>query len=704
MKPQKIIFFLFALLFFFVPLILWPYTSEVFEFNKMLLTYALGASIVSAWIARSIIEKKLIFRRTMLDIPLLIFVATQLVSTLFSIDALSSWFGYYSRFNGGLLSTVTYSLLYWAYVSNMTAKSTAKIISILLASALLVCIYGILQHFGIDKNIWIQDVQSRIFSTLGQPNWLAAWLVALIPLTWSLALNSKLESLNSKPHLKLYWLYYFLSAVFFITILYTKSRSGLLGFVVASAVFWLYTLATDRFKHWKEFVIFNLSFVILSLVIGTQYSPNIIQMLDTNRTLPSETLVQGPALEVGGTESGTIRKIVWSGALDIWKNYPVFGTGVETFAFSYYKFRPVEHNLVSEWDFIYNKAHNEYLNMAANSGSVGVISYLVLILFSGFQIMKISKNSKLQESKQISSIKLGNSKNYLGQLEQLQISSLKVGILAGYVSLLVTNFFGFSVVPTQLIFFLFPAFAVTLTLQGKVLPGLSIKKVSGRQKAGMLIIASFTLMLFYLIFNYWKADTLYTKGKEHAGAKSWQKAEQYLIEALRISPNQAIYRNELATIYTQIALMLDQNKQTEDALIYSQKAIEESAIAVAASPANVNLKRARFGIFVMLSSIDQNHILSGKDVLIEAIDQAPTDPKLHYNLGLIYARTGQKDLALSTLAKTVELKSNYKEARLAYAILLKESGESVEAKNQLLYILEFIDPNDSLTKQTLEAI
>jgi hypothetical protein len=52
----------------------------------------------------------------------------------------------------------------------------------------------------------------------------------------------------------------------------------------------------------------------------------------------------------------------------------------------------------------------------------------------------------------------------------------------------------------------------------------------------------------------------------------------------------------------------------------------------------------------------------------------------------------------------VELKANYKEARLAYGILLINEGKNSEARPQLEYILSKIDPNDSLTKQALESI
>jgi Tfp pilus assembly protein PilF len=133
-------------------------------------------------------------------------------------------------------------------------------------------------------------------------------------------------------------------------------------------------------------------------------------------------------------------------------------------------------------------------------------------------------------------------------------------------------------------------------------------------------------------------------------------------------------------------------------------AITEINKAVSLSPANVNLKRVQFSIFIILSTINPDYLVNARDALVAAVAEAPTDAKLFYNLGLVYARTGQTDLALSTLKKTVDLKANYKDARLAYAYLLINNKRYNEAKVQLNYILANIDPTDSLSKQALESI
>jgi putative inorganic carbon (hco3(-)) transporter len=673
---QKIIFVLFAILLFLVPLILWPFTSEVFEFNKMVLVYILTTLITGTWLISMILEKKIIFRRTILDIPLLVFIGSQFISTILSIDPLTSWLGYYSRFNGGLVSTACYALLYWALVSNIDAKRTMKLVYVMLGSAVLVSIYGVLEHFGIDKSIWVQDVQSRVFSTLGQPNWLAAWLIALTPITWYLVLDTGVKPKNYK-----FWVYLALSVLFFWTMIFTKSRSGYLGFAVASVIFWALTAWQKRSEIKTLFlplILVGASIFIICLISGTEWTPSIGSLIHKSTNVQVQVAQAGAtALETGGTESSTIRKIVWTGAIQIWLHYPVFGTGVETFAYSYYLYRPAEHNLTSEWDFIYNKAHNEYLNFLANSGAVGLISYLIVVGFSIYIFVKNRENL------------------------------LVMGLFAGYVSLLVTNFFGFSVVPTQLELFLFPAIVIAIANNQQPTDNKQLKKLSSFQKISMLVVVSCGLIVVFACGKYWYADTLFAMGSNYNKAGKPDVATEYLTQAVNLEPYQPLYYGDsygFASAYASLAVALNQQKQTDQATELTNMAIAEINKAVTLSPANINFKRTEFGIYIMLSTINPNYLINARDTLIAAIAQAPTDAKLYYNLGLTYARIGQTDQALSTLKKTVELKANYKDARLALAILLIDEKRNAEAKTQLNYILTNIDPNDSLTKQTLAGI
>ncbi len=460
---KRLIPIFYYLLFILVPLVWLPNTSELFEFNKLILTYILTTLIAGTWLIRMIIEKKIIFKRTILDIPLLIFLGFSILSLVFSIDVHTSWLGYYSRWNGGLLSLISYSLLYWAFVSNMDSKSALRAVRCALWAAATVAVYGSLEHFGFsiscllttgsfNVSCWVQDVQNRVFATLGQPNWLAAYIVALIfiPLSNITPFNPplKLRGGNPKGEGDI-WKISVNFAIFillFATLLFTKSRSGLLAFGISSLVFWGLSFGK---KTIMPMIIFAIS--ISSLILIFQ---NPIRDLVFKPTVAEKTV--GTALESGGTESGSIRKIVWTGATRIWtsniKNL-LIGTGPETFAMAYYQYRPLEHNQTSEWELLYNKAHNEFLNYLAATGLLGLTSYLILL----GSMLWIFKSQILNTNNQI------NSKNQIQNILDLRI--LNLGFFAGWLTISITNFWGFSVVVMQLFLFLLPAIAITLNDQ-----------------------------------------------------------------------------------------------------------------------------------------------------------------------------------------------------------------------------------------------
>jgi hypothetical protein len=56
------------------------------------------------------------------------------------------------------------------------------------------------------------------------------------------------------------------------------------------------------------------------------------------------------------------------------------------------------------------------------------------------------------------------------------------------------------------------------------------------------------------------------------------------------------------------------------------------------------------------------------------------------------------------LEKSVELKSNYRDGRLALSTAYNKLGEKEKAKEELKYVLEKINPNDEFAKNQLEEI
>ncbi|MBI2612089.1 O-antigen ligase family protein [Candidatus Gottesmanbacteria bacterium] len=689
---DKIISFSFYLLFFLVPLTFTTWSYELFEYNKMMLTYAFTIVIASTWLIKMIHNRQILIRRTPFDIPLLLFLLSLLVSTFSSIDRHVSLWGYYSRFNGGLISIISYIILYYAFVTNINNADLKKYLLTALGSGVLVAIYGILQHLGIDKHIWIQDVQNRVFSTLGQPNWLAAYLAILIPISIGFSLKefhppiagSKFQISNRR-----FIIFYLLSLIFYLTLIFTKSRSGFLGFWLVNGFFWLFLLYKFRQSILKFFLIFNFPFLILIFLFATPFEqinrftlPEIIKSgspptKTTNYKLPTTNSL----LETGITESGDIRRIVWKGALDIARAYPLFGTGPETFAFSYYKFRPQEHNMTSEWDFLYNKAHNEYLNYAATTGFLGLGTYLLLI----------------------GTVILWNIKNLTN--EKIHNSSFIIhnSLLAAWLSILITNFLGFSVVIIQIYFFLIPAMLILF----KDLPQKNLSlKVSSFIPTTISTIGISLASLYFLVrlSMAYLGDYFYAEGYKASRAGSYLDAYTKIKTAIEWNPHEVLYFDELSVSAGALAVAANSQKESTLSTQLETQAIAASNYAVTRSPQNVSFYKTRTRLFYELSEINAEYLSQAIKALETTAVLSPTDPKIYYNLGLMYGQSDQNDKAIKYLKISASLKPNYREAHLGLALYYKEVGDLENASASAQFILDKINPGDSDAKAIIDEL
>ncbi len=618
--------YLYYILFFLTPLLFSQKTSELFEFNKIVLIYLSSILILIIWILNMLKQRKFIYRHTILEKPLLIFLATQAVSTVLSLDRHTSLLGYYSRFNGGLASSLAYTILYFSFVTFMNKETTKKAIYLLLASAFIVSVWGILEHFGysfsclllrqsFNVDCWVQDVQNRIFATLGQPNWLAAFLSALIPLAWSIRMFDKRSKKGPRKYI---WIS--LSGVSYSAFLFTKSRSGILGFLVAFIIYWGLSYFTKP-KHSKDSII--KPFLITSSILLVL---TFLIVPWTSKEIPSSQT----ALETGGTESGDIRKIVWKGAVDAWSHYPIFGTGVETFSIAYNQFKPKEHNLTSEWDFNYNRAHNEYLNYLVTSGILGLMAYLILIIFTIIQVYR---------------------------------SKFRAPLLAGYVSILITNFFGFSVTTTSLLFFLFPALAACLSssdTKSKISNGF-LKLPQLLALSAVLIICIFLLIATCL---YWYGDTIYTAGKIAIINQDYKTASEKLTEAASISPNESAYWIALAESDVNLALV-------NESIDITKRGVSEMEKASDLSPKNINIRKTKYSLYTSLSQTDPSYLFKARGELLAATTLAPNDAKLYYLLGQVSWRVKLSQEAISALEYAISLKPDYDKARDLLTLIQK---------------------------------
>lgn len=689
----------FAVLFFVTPLLFLPFTYELFEFNKMIFVYLMTTIIAFLWGLKVVRERALVIRRTPLDIPLLIYLAANIVTTVTSIDRHTSIFGYYSRFNGGLLSTFCYIFLYFAFTSNIVVKERVfSYLKVCLASTALVSLYALLERLGIDKNYWVQDVQARVFSTFGQPNWLAAWLVMVLPFNVYFFVTAKTTKTKVVQLL--------LFALNYLAFTFTYSRGGMLGFVggtFATISLYAFLWRKDRggLPQLKSFlplgivIVFSVFLFGNALIRESQFNGVIKRPVQTQ--MSSDTQLATP-----GTESSKIRLIVWKGALTIFAHNPLFGSGVETFAYAYYQYRPQAHNYTTEWDFLYNKAHNEYLNELATKGLVGFIPYMVfigaflfiLVLFfikrivASNQKSRITNQAKIKKNNHDSKFMIHDSE----QKEEDGKELLSIVILASYIAYLIQNFFGFSVVAITVLFYLLPAFyfVSTGTVQTKITNITFLRAVPTRVFVTLVIVVLFLYGLLTTV-RFWIADIEYAKGFQAMSNGDATEAYIALTQATYFNSAEPLYYSYLGFVASHLAEAAHDEKDAAlyDKLFTEAKRYTETALSI--SPRNTSILRTTTKTYTQLAVFDSSFEAKALETAKRVVAVSPTEPHDRLRLAQLLAYLGKPGEAKPVFQEAIALKTDYKDAHVDYAQYLAKTAETADATDRNRVLTEAID-------------
>lgn len=723
-KIAPVIRAVFYSLIFFVPLIMYSGTSELFEFNKMLFIYLISAIAGFLFITDIILYKRKAQFPDILTYTSLLFLISQTLSTFFSIDFHTSLFGYYGRFNGGLFSIIAYMILLYTFIQYFNAQTLQKFLKISLVSSTLVILWGLPGKFGYDlscllftghfnNTCWTDQFRpsERMFSTLGQPNWLGAYLA----IHFFIGIYFFICAYNQKSYFNkiLLFAYTFLN---FSAILFTRSRSTLGAVLISLALLPLCLLAINFRKQKILETLKSYIYIIIMIVLTIAIFRTGVAKIDTViEYIPSKILAKKTAesakpvytspvvsqtqmLSSGVTDSFDIRKIVWKGATDLGNKYPFFGTGVETFAYSYYFIRPVEHNLTSEWDFLYNKAHNEFLNYFATTGYTGIITYSILIVavfYLGIsEIIKIRKSeSKNKDSDQF----------------------LIICLLLSYLTISITNFFGFSTTTVNVFFYLTPGFIYALHIT-EPLPDAVTGKIAKLRRASMFVPLTVLLYVLLFLIQYFNADLQYNIAEGHSRSGDYQKAAVVYNDLMK-THYEHVYEDKLSYVLANLAYVASyqKEKETADNLLklarfYNQKSLN-------ASPANINYWKTavKNDYLFYQTELNPEYISDGLEKLNSARTISPTDPKLPYSQALFYSvlEDEEKDVekkqdlqqkSIGAINTAIKLKSDYRDSYFLKGQLLKKYGKKDEAKKTFQFILDYVNGLDEEVKQEMQDL
>jgi len=227
-------------------------------------------------------------------------------------------------------------------------------------SAVLVSVYGILQVLNIDFVTWPYQphLTLRTFSTLGQPNFLASWLLLVAPLSFYLYNRSR------KVLARFAWLLGFIiqSICFFLT----GSRGGLLGLLLVGLAIVVFWMLRSKLSKSRKYILVG-AFIFITFI-----SLFILDVLSDGRIREMKNISYG---------SLGARVTIYGSALDAWLEKPFFGYGIENGAEVFIKYYSPDWGIYGKVGQTADRAHNIVLDALLSGGIVGLFIQLMLLLF-----------------------------------------------------------------------------------------------------------------------------------------------------------------------------------------------------------------------------------------------------------------------------------------------------------------------------------
>jgi probable O-glycosylation ligase (exosortase A-associated) len=219
----------------------------------------------------------------------------------------------------------------------------------------LIAIYNKINDIGLVEGTRV-TIGRDIGSVIGDPNDLA--LVLLYPIAFAIATFLE-KSLSTFERLFSFTTF----CILFYALIATQSRGGLLGFL---AVLALFTYKRVRSKI-LLFCGSTVAMTLLFLVAGI-----------SDRS-------SGGAAEQGIDESAMGRLYAWEAAWNMALENPVFGVGISNFIYNYFYYS-------THWDGRNHAVHSTWFGVLAESGFIGLVLFISLIVSSLALSLKMLNN------------------------------------------------------------------------------------------------------------------------------------------------------------------------------------------------------------------------------------------------------------------------------------------------------------------------
>jgi O-antigen ligase len=328
------------------------------------------------------------------SVVLAIFISSLLLSTFLTDSFIVGLIGETQRRNG-FLSYLSLVIVLLYTSRSITLSNIDKVYKTGILVGVALSTYGVIQISGRDFIAW-ENPNNSMISTLGNPNFASALLAVLILIgIYSIMLKS-----ITRPF-KVLSAYVLVAGLFAIVV--SDSRQGLMV-VFFSLIFYISVYSYLRNKLLGIFL--GLASIISGVVV-------ILGMLQI-----------GPLAALVYKDSVSVRGYYWRAGIEMFKDSPMTGIGVDRYGAYFKEFREVGYPLKYGYEITSSNAHNTFIQLFSTAGVVVGLSYLVLmalIFFSGVSLVK-------QYSSENKEIVLGLLSTWIGFQAQSLISIDNIGV------------------------------------------------------------------------------------------------------------------------------------------------------------------------------------------------------------------------------------------------------------------------------------
>lgn len=294
-----------------------------------------------------------------------------------------------------LLETFGYFIAYGIWIVSLERKDIVFYIKSICYTGFFVSLYALLQHTGLDlpgvSELTQEGIKMRSLSSLGNPTFLAGYLVMVAPLYLYLFFNENLyvtKDFRKKSAFSITLkslLYPVMWIICAVAIFLTYTRGSWIAFFLSHIMLFI-LVVKELWKYNKKYIMSF--FIMLTLVIA------IVIVYDRMKDQRYEwfTLSNRLATLKNIDVIYSSRLYAWKAACEIFRDHPVVGTGLGTFPYAYLQYRYVEPADKRSANQYMNSCHNYFLELTSSCGISGVLTFCALIVAALYCTTKLIYN------------------------------------------------------------------------------------------------------------------------------------------------------------------------------------------------------------------------------------------------------------------------------------------------------------------------